>query len=312
VGFVDNSRTIACVTGASGMVGCKIIERLTLRGYKVRALSRCNGYADPNVELFSGGLGDKDVLKSFLYNANLLFHCAAELYDESKMWDVNVLGTERLLNIVRKSSIRYLCYLSSAGVVGRTNVKWVNEETICKPQNTYEQSKWEAEQLVAMGIDGCRIVILRPTNVIDNKRPGAFGLPMRNSWLELFKVFLKGGECAHIVHAEDVAEAAMYFVSHPFNSPQCYFVSCDYESLNTFAGLWALYKAIKNNRPIDSVQPVPHLPFIIPHILRRLYRGGGNRGDVRYSSDKLMSEGFKFSSGINGAVKQIIKSVNFR
>ncbi|GAI65017.1 unnamed protein product [marine sediment metagenome] len=158
------------------------------------------------------------------------------------MWDVNVLGTERLLSIVKDSSIKYLCYLSSAGVVGRTNIKWVDEKTKCEPQNVYERSKWEAEQLVAGGIDGCRIVILRPTNVIDNKRPGALGLPMRSSWLDRFKVFLKGGECAHIVHAEDVAEAAMYFVSRPFNIPRCFFVSCDYELLNTFAGLWALYR----------------------------------------------------------------------
>lgn len=308
--ILDKEKQIACVTGASGMVGSKIVKRLTSQGYKVRALSRSKYLDDPNVELFRGGLEDEDVLKSFLYNASLLFHCAAELKDQSKMRDVNVLGTERLLHIVRKSSIRYLCYLSSAGVVGRTNIKWVDEETICKPQNTYEQSKWEAEQLVSGGIDGCSIVILRPTNVIDNKRPGTLGLPMRSSWLDRFKVFLKGGECAHIVHAEDVAEAAMYFVSRPFNTPRCFFVSCDYEQLNTFAGLWALYRTIENNRPVDSVRPAPHLPLIVPHILRQLRRGKGNRGDVRYSTEKLISEGFKFHLGVEGAVKQIISTLS--
>lgn len=304
--LLNKTKQTACVTGASGMVGSKIVQRAVSHGYRVRALSRSKYFDDPDVELFRGGLEDEEVLKSFLSNADLLFHCAAELYDESKMWDVNVLGTERLLHIIRKSSVRYLCYLSSAGVVGRTNVKWVNEETICKPQNAYEQSKWDAEQLVAVGIDGCRIVILRPTNVIDNKRPGALGLPMRDSWLDRFKVFLKGEECAHIVHAEDVAEAAMYFISRPLNSPQCFFVSCDNEPLNTFAGLWALYRTIENNRPVDSVQPAPHLPLIVPHILRRLWRGKGNRGDVRYSSEKLMVMGFKFPLGVEGAVEQLI------
>ncbi len=165
------AKQIACVTGASGMVGSKIVQRLTLQGYKVRVLSRSKYFDDPDVKLFCGGLEDEKVLKSFLNNAHLLFHCAAELYDESKMWDVNVLGTERLLSIVKGTSIKYLCYLSSAGVVGRTNIRWVNEETACEPQNAYERSKWAAEQLVAKGIDGCRIVILRPTNVIDNKQP---------------------------------------------------------------------------------------------------------------------------------------------
>ena len=299
---------IACVTGASGMVGSRIIQRLALQKYRVKVLSRSKYFANPNVELFCGGLEDEEVLKPFLSDTQLLFHCAAELQDESKMWDVNVLGTERLLRIVKDSSIEYLCYLSSAGVVGRTNIKWVDEKTKCEPQNIYERSKWEAEQLVAQGIDGCRIVILRPTNVVDEKRPGALSLPMSGSLKSWLKVVIKGGECAHIIHAEDVAAAAMYFVSRQFNTPSCYFVSCDHEPLNTFAGLWALYRAIENNRPVDSARPVLHLPLIVPHILRRLWRGGGKRGDVRYSSDKLINEGFRFPLGVRGAVERVISA----
>jgi hypothetical protein len=48
------------------------------------------------------------------------------------------------------------------------------------------------------------------------------------------------------------------------------------------------------------------VPLIIPHLLRKLIRGVGNRGDVRYSSAKLIAEGFKFSLGVNGCVKRII------
>jgi len=306
---VKMTKGIAAVTGGSGMVGRKITQKLLQEGYEVRVLTRNKLFRDDSAQVYYGDIENTDILMLFLKDVSYLFHCAAELYDESKMWDVNVLGTEQLLRIVKKSNIQYLCYLSSAGVVGRTNVKWVNEEAICKPQNAYEQSKWAAEQLVAGGIDGCRIVILRPTNVIDNKRPGALGLPMRSSWLDRFKVLLKGGECAHIVHAEDVAEAAMYFVSRPFNTPRCFFVSCDYELMNTFAGLWALYRTIENNRPVDSVRPAPHLPLIVPHILRQLRHGKGNRGDVRYSTEKLISEGFKFHLGVEGAVKQIISTL---
>jgi len=305
---LNKEKQIACVTGASGMVGSKIVQLLILKGYKVRALSRNQYLDDPNIEYFCGGLGDEEVLKHFLRNAHLLFHCAAELRDQSKMWDVNVLGTERVLRIVGKSNIRYLCYISSAGVVGITNIKRVDEKTKCNPQDTYERSKWAAEQLVAKGIDGCQIVILRPQEMIDNKRPGALGLPIRGSWLDRIEVFLKGGECAHLLHAEDVAEAAMYFVSRPFTTPQCFFVSCDHEPLNTFAGLWSLYRTYKNSGPVGSVRPVLHLPIIIPHLLRKLFRGRGNRGDVRYSSEKLISEGFKFHLGLEGAVKKIISA----
>ncbi len=53
---MDNSKTIACVTGASGMVGREIVRCLVLQGCKVRALSRSKHFDDPKVELFRGAL----------------------------------------------------------------------------------------------------------------------------------------------------------------------------------------------------------------------------------------------------------------
>ena len=303
-------KQIVCVTGASGTIGSRIVHLLVKNGYKVRALSRKPDYCVPGVEHYLGGIEDEDVLEAFISGADAVFHCAAELNDEKRMWDVNVLGTERLLSIAKDSNIKYLCYLSSAGVVGRTNIKWVDEKIKCEPHNVYERSKWTAEQLVSKGIDGCQIVILRPTNVVDSEHPGAIDLLINGSWLSWFKVFLKGGECAHIVHAKDVAEAALYFISRPFKNPQCFFVSCDHEPLNTFAGIWALYKAFKKNRPLEGIRPAPHLPLIVPHILRRLWRGRSNRGDVRYSSEKLMSKGFKFPLDFKETVKQIVSALD--
>ena len=133
-------------------------------------LSRKGYFDDPGAHLFTGGLENEEVLRSFLLGGDLLFHCAAELVDEDKMWEVNVLGTERLLRLAKEAGIQYLCYFSSAGVIGRTKRKWVDEETKCNPQNVYEQSKWSAEQLVAKGIDGCQVIILRPTNIIDERQ----------------------------------------------------------------------------------------------------------------------------------------------
>jgi len=260
------------------------------------------------VKHFNGGLENKNVLSKFVLNAELLFHCAAELYDSKKMEEVNVNGTECLLNAALNTGVKYLCYISSAGVVGLTNEKIVDENTPCNPVTPYEKTKWEAEKMVAKGIDGCKTVILRPTNVIDETLPGGLNLPKSGSLKSWLKVIIKGGECAHIIHAEDIAAAATYFISHQFNAPRCFFVSCDHEPLNTFAGLWSLYNAIQNRKPVDSVQPVKHLPIFIPYFLRRIVRGYSNKGDIRYSSKKLLSEGFKFPLGLEGAIKRVINA----
>ncbi|MCF6265685.1 MAG: NAD(P)-dependent oxidoreductase [Desulfuromusa sp.] len=301
---------IACVTGGTGMVGSRIVKRLLNSGYKVRVLSRDNCFGDNRVDLFCGSLGDEAVVQRFISDAHLLFHCAAELHDESKMWEVNVRGTKRLFDLIEKSSIEYFCYLSSAGVVGKTNVKMVDENSECRPQTAYEKSKWAAEKIVSQGIDGCSMVILRPTNVVDEKKTGALSLPINNTLVSKLKVFVKGGEASHIVHAADVADVALYFASKTDISTECFFVSCDKDPLNTNAGLWALHEAVKNDQPIDNVRPVPHLPLIVPYLMRKIFRGCSNRGDVRYSAEKLVGAGFKFTVGVEGAVRKVVKYSN--
>lgn len=301
-----NNKIVACVTGASGMIGSKIVDLLLMRGYQVRILTRKRNYGDHSVEIVHGGLESQEAITRLLSNARLLFHCAGESYNQSAMWEVNVKGTERLIRQIAESGIEYFCHISSAGVVGKTNFTSLTEEAPCSPANLYEQSKLASEQLVVRHISQCRVAILRPTNVVDDERPGAVGLPVRSSWSDYLKVFLKGGECAHIVHAVDVAAAAVYLISHPADDSSCFFVSCDHERLNTFAGLWSLYKAIERDQPIKDIQPLPHLPMIVPYLLRKLWRGAGNPGNVRYSSEKLLSTGFRYRLGVEGAVRRIV------
>lgn len=299
------NKLIACVTGASGIIGSKITTILLSQGYTVRVLSRKANFAASNVEFFRGDINDETVLNLFMQNAQLFFHCAAELKDKSRMWSINVTGTERILKYAELHGIKYFCYLSTVGVIGKTDYKLPDELTPCAPQNVYERSKWAAEQLVACGIKGCKVVILRPTDVIDERNPGILMLPRRRAFKDFCKVFVKGGECAHIVHAEDVAHAAVYFISYPLDFPQCYIISSDQAPLNTLSGVWALYRAYSTGRSTDNVRPVPHLPLFVPYFLRRIIRRSGNMGDVRYSSEKLLKTGFNFALGLEGVVLQL-------
>jgi nucleoside-diphosphate-sugar epimerase len=302
------AKGIAAVTGGSGMVGWKITQKLLQEGYEVRILTRNKSFQPDNIQTFVGNIEDERILRLFLENVSCLFHCAAELHNESKMWGINVLATDKILNLIPASNITYFCYLSSAGVIGLTDSQLVDERSKCKPQNLYEQSKWTAEKIVAKGIHNCSTVILRPTDVIDEQRPGALTLPIRGNWRDKFVVFLKGNECAHIVHAEDVADAAIFFINTRFERPAHFFVSCDHERFNTFGGLWSIYKAIQKGRSVEKISPKIYLPIIIPYILRRLCKGSGNYGNVRYSSEKLLSTGFRYSLGVEGAVRRIAET----
>jgi len=302
----NNSKGIACVTGASGMVGSEIVKRLLKKGYQVRALSRKEFPLNPKVTCFKGDLTAKDLPQEFISGANIIFHCAAELHDESKMWEVNVLGTDRLLQLVKKSGINYFCYLGSIGVVGKTDKKWLNETTSCNPQNAYEKSKLAAENLVKKELEGHHVIILRPGNIIEENHPGPLFGTQRNSWQARMRIFIVGGECPHTVHAEDVAYAALYFINRDFPSPQCFNVSYDDEELNTNAEIWALLTAkdkVNTNNYVSK--KTPHLPLAIPYFIRNFRKGAGNPGDVRYTSEKLFSEKFHFPLGLQGTINRM-------
>lgn len=301
-------KAIACVTGASGKIGSKIVALLSAEGYNVRVLSRKAYPAAEGVEVFNGDINDESVLKDLIRGSHMLFHCAAELKNESRMPAVNVVGTELVLKYAELYGVKYFCHLSSVGVIGNTDMKLVDESTLCDPQNAYEKSKRAAEQLVLRGIKDCKTVILRPTDVIDEIDQGVLLLPKRSSFIDFCKVLIKGGECAHIVYAEDVARAAIYFISYPINNPECYIVSCDDDPLNTLSGLWALYKAYQAGGPVHSLSPTPHLPIFVPYLFRKMVRGSGNMGDVHYSAAKLLKTGFTFKVGVEEAVRRIVST----
>lgn len=295
-------KTIAAVTGATGIVGSEIVSMLLAEGYSVRVLTRNRSHTDARVEIIYGDLGDTTAVHKLVEGVELLFHCAAELVDESKMWAVNAQGTQILIGAANSnSSLRYICHLSSVGVIGLFKGRVANEQSECKPLNIYEKSKFEAEVIVKKYIGNAKVVILRPTNVVSSTKNDL-------QRISALKVFVKGGENAHLVHASDVASAALYFVQHPpAGSPECYVVSCDDHPLNTIAGCNALCAAIRANLPLNEVKARVHLPWVMPYILRRFLKGPCNRSNVRYASDKLSEAGFRFPLGFLGALQDLCK-----
>jgi len=304
---IDNNmcgKKIACVTGASGRIGRRLVEKLKGQDFQVRVLRHRNNINDADLMVYHGDLGNKELIENFLTGAQYFFHFAAELNDQTKMWDVNVNSTKQLVELINKSNIKYFCFLSSAGVVGKTSEKTVNEEMQCNPQNLYEKTKLEAEYMVLSGIKDCQIIVLRPTNVVDENNHGVMQSLNSNNLLDKFKLFLRGGESAHVVHADDIVNAALYFIGKKFDRPECFFVAYDEDPLNTFVGLRFLYDSFKKKQVLDKTTKHVHLPIIVPYILRKILRGNSNMGDVKYSSKKILSQGFDYKIGLSETVKR--------
>src|SRR5205807_5887635 len=95
----------AFVTGGSGFIGGRLIERLRSDGHEVRALSRSDAAAEKirlrGGEPVPGDLGDMEAMKSGASGCDWAFHAAAMLGDWGRPEEFergNVVGTANALS----------------------------------------------------------------------------------------------------------------------------------------------------------------------------------------------------------------------
>ena len=102
---MPKEKYVACVTGATGIIGNRIVRLLLENEHIVRVATRKRRYMYSNADIYTGDIVDESFLDEFIAGADLVFHCAAELNDESKMWDVNVEGTRNLMDACRVAGV---------------------------------------------------------------------------------------------------------------------------------------------------------------------------------------------------------------
>ena len=296
--------SIAAVTGGFGLVGSQIVEELVCAGWQVKILSRIKRVSSSqNVTVIQSDLNDPVGLKNLLEGVDAIFHCAAELIDEKKMYLTNVEGTRTLLDVTAQTRASFFCLISSAGVISSSVDNLITEETDCNPKNTYEKTKYKSELLVKNANLNMSVCILRPTNVVSSLRPGVLMLPILNGWKEKLKVKIKGQELAHIVYAKDVARVAMFCLNKKIIGVNVFFISIDDDKNNNILDIYKEYLGLLNKKNRINLT----LPVYIPFVLRKLFRRGDLHGKVAFSNKKLKKFGFEFKYSVQDILREIHK-----
>ena len=205
------SQTIA-ITGGSGFIGTLLVRHHINLGDQVRILSRHRADALPDLHGSMPFQGDfsQHITRNFLDGADLVYHLAAELGDESRMHAVNVVGTSNLLRAAVSAGVRRWVQLSSIGVYGPPTCPVVTEATVPMPLNEYERTKLASDLLVEETCKNTSLEysILRPSNVIGAKmKNGSFGALVNAVRRGRFCYFGPRGSIATYVHVDDVARA---------------------------------------------------------------------------------------------------------
>jgi nucleoside-diphosphate-sugar epimerase len=214
----------ALVTGATGLVGSYIIDRLLTDGWSVRILARSPASAEPlrsrGVEVLDGNVLDGSSFTRAAAGCDVVFHAAAAV-SASGGWDeyraTNIDGTRNAIEATRSAGAR-LMHVSSVAVYGaadryRRGMR-TDEEMPLPPlpeRAWYARSKRESEALVLDAHARGRIwaTAIRP-DVIYGKRDRQF-TPRVARALSLGLAPVPGGghTTLPIVHAANVADAAV-------------------------------------------------------------------------------------------------------
>lgn len=226
---------IVAITGGTGFVGRQLVALHLQAGDTVRVLTRGHaGKSAPRIEMHRGDLDapSPDLIR-FAADAGVIYHCAAELFDQSRMQRVNVDGTRSLIQAATGRAGR-LVYLSSVGVYGLPRDGAIGEDAALSPHNEYERSKAEAEGLVRAAGTRMPWVILRPSKVIG---VGTHDLALYKlmSLMRKGLVFHVGapGASANYIAVENVAAALMLCGRHA-KAPGGVFNLSDWRSYETF------------------------------------------------------------------------------
>ncbi|MBJ7432271.1 MAG: NAD-dependent epimerase/dehydratase family protein, partial [Gemmataceae bacterium] len=113
------------VTGASGLLGSHVVEKLVMQGRQVRALVRANSdtafLQSLGVEIFRGSLIDQEFLSLALKGCDTLYHCAAKV-GEWGPWqefvDNIIKPVESLITACTLNKVQKVAHVSSITVYG--------------------------------------------------------------------------------------------------------------------------------------------------------------------------------------------------
>jgi nucleoside-diphosphate-sugar epimerase len=181
------------LTGASGYTGGRLLEVLRGRGDDVTALVRTPSVSDrlrrSGATLVEGDLASRKALDRLVEGADAVLHVAAVYrtagHPDSYYRDVNVGGTERLLEAAAAAGVRRFVHTSTVGVHGHVEDPPADETAPVAPGDVYQATKAEAE---ALALEFHRRRGL-PVAVV---RPGAIYGPGETRLLKLFRAIARG------------------------------------------------------------------------------------------------------------------------
>jgi nucleoside-diphosphate-sugar epimerase len=230
------------VTGGTGFIGQYLVEELLRQGALVRVLVRSMAQIPAawkeRVELCTGNLEERYSLIKGCGKVETVIHAGgfAHAWDDDSRgasgatglhWRVNAEGTRHLLAAAAKTGVKRFVFLSSVKAMGDGGEQCVDETWQAPPQTPYGRAKRAAERWVldAGRTHGMHVVNLRLAMVYGPGNKGNLDRMIHAVKRGFFPPLPRIGNRRSMVHARDVARAALIAAEHPAANCQTYIVT---------------------------------------------------------------------------------------
>lgn len=173
------------VTGAAGLLGGHVADRLVERGERVRIFARPGEdvarLEQRSAEVYRGDLGDRASLEAAVRGVDRVLHCAARTGPwgpEAEYEIANVFGPKSLIEAAMAAGVRRIVHISSITVHGNDVGGEADEASPTRVEpNPYTRTKIAGERLVQRMIreQGAPVTIVRPGLIYGPRDTNSFG-----------------------------------------------------------------------------------------------------------------------------------------
>lgn len=220
------------VTGGAGFIGSHLVDALIAEGYKVTILDNLSTGTLKNIEfhvsngsarLVRGDVRNALEVKEAFSKVDGVFHLAAitsvpySIKNPTETAEVNVQGTNNLLEASADSNVKRFVFVSSCAVYGESKYLPIDENHPTDTRSPYAESKLEGEQDCTRFQEeyGLPTVILRLFNVYGPRQGTSEYSGVITRFLTRIRdgeapiIFGDGRQTRDFAHISDVVQALL-------------------------------------------------------------------------------------------------------
>ena len=215
------------ITGGTGFIGSRLALLARGQGHGIVVCGQLNSDAEraraaelegAGVLIHQGSLQDEAFARSVAAGCEVVIHLAAAQHEanvaDQYFFDVNVVGTQTLLDASHSAGVRRFVYGSTIGIYGDSDGRTLDENSQPRPVNVYGRSKLRAEESVNAFRDKLETSIVR---ISETYGPGDFRLLKLFRALNRGRFFIIGSGLnrRQVIHVNDLARGLLLAAVHP-------------------------------------------------------------------------------------------------